>query len=58
MILFEIYLPVVKLYLKELALIPIVGTFKSIERGGELVLDNVNLNPSINYCTYNINKEI
>ena len=35
MILFEIYLPVVKLYLKEPTLIPIVGNFKSTEREGE-----------------------
>ena len=44
MILSKIYLPVVKLYLKEPALIPIVGTFKSTEWGGESVLENFSLN--------------
>jgi hypothetical protein len=34
MILLEIYLPIVKLYIKEPALIPIVGIFKSTGGGG------------------------
>ena len=42
MILSEIYLVVVRLYLKEHALIPIVVMFNNIERGdvGESILDN------------------
>ena len=37
----KIYLPVVRLYLKETALIPIVGTFNNTKREGhESVLDN------------------
>ena len=44
MILSEIYLLVVKLYLKELALIPVVRNLKSTKRGRESVLDNFSLN--------------
>ena len=44
MILSEIHLPVVKLYMKEPPLIPIVETFNSTKRGVESILNNFDLN--------------